>query len=140
MENFPPQIYNISIIVTKFLFKIKCFLKKALHNFIKIFIDILFFFYYIREYIKQGRIIMPHHKSTIKRVRTNKKRQEYNKHFKTMIRSAVKNVLSSPDKETGMERLRSTYSLLDKCARKNIIHKNNASNQKARLTKYVNSL
>jgi small subunit ribosomal protein S20 len=57
-----------------------------------------------------------------------------------MIRTAVKNVLDAPDKESGMERLRSTYSLLDKCARKNIIHKNNAANQKARLTKHVNSL
>lgn len=83
---------------------------------------------------------MPHHKSAIKRVRTNKKRQEYNKHYKTMIRSSVKNVLNAPDKEAGIQILRSTYSLLDKCARKNIIHKNTAANQKARLTKHVNSL
>ena len=83
---------------------------------------------------------MPHHKSTMKRVKTNLKRQKYNTHFKSRMKTAIKSVLNSKDKEEGFEKLKETYSLLDKLARKNIIHRNKAANQKSRLTKHVNSL
>ena len=83
---------------------------------------------------------MPHHKSTIKRVKTNLKRQEYNKHYKSMMKTAIKKVRVAQDKELGLIELQNTYSILDKLARKNIIHKNKAANQKARLAKFVASL
>ena len=83
---------------------------------------------------------MPHHKSTIKRVKTNLKRQEYNTHYKTMMKTAIKKVLSIRDKELGLKELKNIYSLLDKLAKKKIIHKNKAANQKSRLAKYVASL
>jgi len=83
---------------------------------------------------------MPHHKSAIKRVKTNLKRQEYNKHYKAMMKNAIKKVLSIQDKELGLLELKNIYSLLDRIAKKNIIHKNKAANQKSRLAKYVASL
>ena len=83
---------------------------------------------------------MPHHKSTIKRMKTNLKRQEYNTHYRSKMKSAIKNVLITEDKESALDKLKYTYSLLDKLARKKIIHKHKAANQKARLAKYVTSL
>lgn len=83
---------------------------------------------------------MPHHRSTVKRAKTNLKRNANNKHYKSMMKSAIKKVLNTSDKEAGMAELKNTYSLLDKLSRKNIIHQNKAANQKARLAKYVNSL
>jgi len=83
---------------------------------------------------------MPHNKSTIKRVKTSRKKQEYNKHYKSQMKSAIRKVLTIQDKEQGHKELNATYSLLDKLARKNIIHKNKAANQKARLAKHVTSL
>ena len=83
---------------------------------------------------------MPHHKSTIKRVKTNLKKEYYNTHYKSILKSSIKKVLSLNEKESGINELKSVYSLLDKLARKNIIHKNNAANKKARLAKYVASL
>lgn len=83
---------------------------------------------------------MPHHKSTIKRLKTNLKRQKYNTHYKSTVKTTIKKVLNSKEKEAGFEELKKAYSLLDKVARKNIIHKNRAANLKARLAKYVNSL
>lgn len=83
---------------------------------------------------------MPHHKSTIKRVRTNLKENRRNVGYKSLLKSSIKKVLNIKDKEAIQVELKSTYSLLDKLAAKKIIHKNKAANQKSRLTKYANSL
>jgi len=83
---------------------------------------------------------MPHHKSAIKRVRTNLKSQEYNRHYKSMMKSYINKVLRINDKEAATEQFKQTQSLLDKLARKNVIHRNKAANQKRRLANHVNSL
>lgn len=83
---------------------------------------------------------MPHHKSTIKRVRTNKKENLKNMGYKSLLKTSIKKVLDITDKEAIQQELQMTYSLLDKLAAKNIIHKNKAANQKSRLAKYANSL
>jgi len=83
---------------------------------------------------------MPHHKSALKRVKTNLKRQKYNTHYKSMMKSAIKKVLGSTVKETAIQSLKDIYSLLDKLAKKKIIHKNKAANQKAQMARFVNSL
>jgi len=44
------------------------------------------------------------------------------------------------DKKEAQELLSRVSSMLDKLAKKNIIHKNKAANNKAKLTKLVNSL
>ena len=83
---------------------------------------------------------MPHHKSAIKRLKTNAKRNEYNKHYRSKMRSTVKNMLTMTEKEQALTSLDKAYSLLDKLVKKNIIHRNKAAHQKARLAKHVNSL
>jgi small subunit ribosomal protein S20 len=44
------------------------------------------------------------------------------------------------DKVEAQELLKKVTSMIDKLAKKNIIHKKNASNKKSKLTKLVNSL
>jgi len=52
----------------------------------------------------------------------------------------IKKVRTEKDKEKAQTILKETVSLLDKLANKRVIHPNKASNQKAKLTKIVNSL
>lgn len=80
------------------------------------------------------------HKSAQKRARQTKKRTERNKLYKANIRTAIKSVLSAKDKETAEKQLKKTVTLLDRVATKGVIHKNNAANQKSRLTKFVNKM
>ena len=83
---------------------------------------------------------MAHHKSAIKRIRTNETSRQYNMHYKSMMKSEIKKILGMQDKEVAAQELNGAYSLLDKLAQKGIIHKNKAANQKARLTRHVASL
>ena len=52
----------------------------------------------------------------------------------------MKVLRNEADKAAASEQLPKVISLLDKLAKKNIIHKNKAANLKSKLTKHVNSL
>lgn len=80
------------------------------------------------------------HKSAQKRARQSVKRTERNKLYKAKIRTAIKNVLTAKDKETAEKELRKTVAVLDKVSTKRVIHKNNASNRKSHLTRFVNKM
>lgn len=83
---------------------------------------------------------MANHKSAVKRIQTNARDTERNKAYKNTLRTFVKKVRAVSSKEEGEKLFRSTASLLDKLAKKGIIHKNKASNQKSRLAAIVNKL
>jgi small subunit ribosomal protein S20 len=80
------------------------------------------------------------HKSAQKRARQTISRTEYNKHYKSKLKTALKKVLSSKTKETGEKELKSTISVIDKATSKRILHKNNAAHKKSSLTRFVNKL
>ncbi len=83
---------------------------------------------------------MAHHKSALKRIRTSEKARLVNRRHRMQMRELVKSVLTAGNKKTGEANLKDTVSFLDKMVLKNLIHKNKASNQKSRLTKFVNQL
>ncbi|MFQ5823776.1 MAG: 30S ribosomal protein S20 [bacterium] len=83
---------------------------------------------------------MANNKSTMRRVRKSEKERMRNKHYKSAMKTAIKNVLASHDKESAMKHLTQTVSILDKMVAKGIIHRNKAANQKSRLTKFVNAI
>ena len=83
---------------------------------------------------------MAHHKSAIKRIRQGENRKLHNKYYARTTRNAVKNLRNTSEKKAAEELLPKVSSMLDKLAKKNIIHKNKAANLKAKLTKHVNSL
>lgn len=80
------------------------------------------------------------HKSAQKRARQTVKRTEKNKLYKAKIRTAVKNVLSAKTKESAEKELKTATAVLDKVSTKGVIHKNNAANKKARLSRHVNKM
>lgn len=83
---------------------------------------------------------MATHKSAIKRTRQNEKRRIRNQHYKSSMKTAMKGVLSSTEKETAEQKFQKTVSLLDRLVSKGIIHQNNAARKKSRLARYINSL
>ncbi len=76
---------------------------------------------------------MPTHKSAEKRLRQSQAANIRNRAIKSQIKTSIKKVETSFDEKE----LKKTTSLLDKAARKRVIHKNVASRVKSRLTKLV---
>ncbi|SHF20483.1 SSU ribosomal protein S20P [Marinitoga hydrogenitolerans DSM 16785] len=84
---------------------------------------------------------MPNVKSAAKRVRQTAKRRLRNKSYKTRVKNSIKKLLSAieekKEKEVINELLSNAFSVIDKAAKKGVIHRNNANRKKARLTKKV---
>lgn len=83
---------------------------------------------------------MPQHKSAAKRVRQNEKRRQQNRQHKTHVRSLMKKLRATEDREEAEALLPEAKSALDRLASKGIIHKNKAANYKSKLEKHVNAL
>ena len=77
--------------------------------------------------------------SVLKRVRQSRKSNLRNRHYKSIMRTAIKNVLSA-DKKDAADILTKAISTIDRVCTKGVIHSNYASRHKSKLTKYVNSL
>ena len=83
---------------------------------------------------------MANHKSAIKRVKQNDVRRLHNKYYSKTARNAVRALRASSEKEAATEMLPKVTAMLDRLAKKNIIHKNKAANLKSSLSLHVNSL
>lgn len=83
---------------------------------------------------------MANHKSAIKRIRQAEKKRVHNKYFARTTRNAVKKLRGVTDKEEATKLFPEVSSLIDKIAKKNIIHNNKAANLKSKLAKHVNKL
>ncbi len=81
---------------------------------------------------------MAHHKSALKRIRTSNKANARNRHYRTMMRSSIRKIHETEDKENLINYLRSACSILDRLASKGIIRKNTAARRKSRLYSFVN--
>ncbi|MDH6211990.1 small subunit ribosomal protein S20 [Chryseobacterium sp. BIGb0186] len=83
---------------------------------------------------------MANHKSALKRIRQNEVRKVRNRYYHKTARTALKVLRNEENKAAATEQLPKVIALLDKLAKKNIIHKNKAANLKSKLTKHVNKL
>ena len=83
---------------------------------------------------------MANHKSAKKRVRQDSVKRLRNRYQSKTARTLVKKLKATEDHQEAITLYKKVSSALDKLAKKNIIHKNNAANQKAKLAKFVNSL
>ena len=83
---------------------------------------------------------MANHKSALKRIRSNEKRRVLNKYQHKTTRNAIKALRLVDNKSEAAEKLVVVTSMIDKLAKKNIIHANKAANLKSKLTKHVNAL
>lgn len=83
---------------------------------------------------------MANHKSALKRIRSSETKRLRNRYYHKTARNAVKALRTSKNKKEAAELLPKVIAMLDKLAKKNIIHKNKASNLKSKLTKYVSKM
>jgi small subunit ribosomal protein S20 len=83
---------------------------------------------------------MANHKSALKRIRSNDKKRLRNRFQHKTARNAVRRLLELTDKKEATTLLPSVISMLDKLAKKKIIHANKAANIKSKLTKRVTAL
>jgi small subunit ribosomal protein S20 len=83
---------------------------------------------------------MANHKSSEKRIRQTEVRKDNNKYYAKTARNAIKALRTNTNKEEAGALLPKLNSMLDKLAKKNIIHSKKAANLKSSLVKHVNSL
>lgn len=83
---------------------------------------------------------MANHKSAIKRIRSNNTKRLRNKLQHKTTRNAIRDLRTESDKKKATKTLPIVLSLIDKLAKKNIIHQNKAGNLKSKLTKMVAAL
>lgn len=83
---------------------------------------------------------MANHKSSIKRIRQDETKRLHNRYYARTTRNAIRVLRATTEKSAAEEMLPKVTSMLDKLAKRNIIHKNKASNLKSSLTLHVNAL
>ena len=86
---------------------------------------------------------MANHKSAIKRARQNEIRHVRNKSVKTRVKNITKELrLAAGDKssEAALEKLNIAKSIIDKAAKKGVIHKRTASRKISRLSRLANNI
>ncbi len=83
---------------------------------------------------------MANHKSSKKRIRQTDVKRLRNKYYHKTTRNAVKALRNTSDKEAAEKLLPKVSAMLDKLAKRNIIHKNKAANLKSGIANHVNSL
>jgi len=83
---------------------------------------------------------MANHKSSIKRIRQTEKRRLHNRYYAKTARNAVRKLRATTVQAEAAEMLPKVTAMLDKLAKRNIIHKNKASNLKSKLALHVNKL
>ncbi|MBS1599633.1 MAG: 30S ribosomal protein S20 [Bacteroidetes bacterium] len=83
---------------------------------------------------------MANHSATKKDVRKATKRRERNRFYGKTTRNAIRDLKALKGKKEAGEKLPEVLSMVDRLAKKGIIHKNKAANLKSQLTKNVNAL
>ena len=83
---------------------------------------------------------MANHKSAEKRIRQAETKKLDNRYQAKTARNAVKKLRTTSDKAEAESLLPKVSAMLDKLAKKNVIHSNKASNLKSSLAKHINSL
>jgi small subunit ribosomal protein S20 len=82
---------------------------------------------------------MANHKSTKKDVRQAAKRRERNKYYGKTTRNAIRDLRKLNDAAGKEEKFPEVSSMIDKLAKRGVIHKNKAANLKSKLAKHVNA-
>ncbi len=82
---------------------------------------------------------MANHKSALKRIRNSETKRLRNKYQHKTTRNAIKK-LREADKKEAETLFPSVVSMIDRLAKRNIIHTNKAANLKSKLAKHVAAL
>lgn len=83
---------------------------------------------------------MANHKATKKDIRQAEKRRDRNRYYGKTTRNAMRKLLAITSKTEATQELPKVISMIDKLAKRNVIHKNKANNLKSGVTVRVNAL
>ncbi len=83
---------------------------------------------------------MANHKSALKRIRSNEAKRLRNRYQLKTTRTFIKRLRATTDVTAAKELLPKVVAMVDKLAKRNVIHSKNASNKKSKLMKFVNNL
>jgi small subunit ribosomal protein S20 len=83
---------------------------------------------------------MAHHKSAKKRIKQTEVKTLQNKYYAKTMRNAVKKLRAETSKDALAAALPKVVSMIDKLAKKNVIHKNKAANLKSSLSAHLNQI
>lgn len=83
---------------------------------------------------------MANHKSSLKRIRANETRRIRNRYYGKTMRNAVRKFRTLDNKAEAVGKLPKLISMIDRLAKKTVIHKNKAGNLKSKLTRLVNKM
>ena len=83
---------------------------------------------------------MANHKSCIKRIRQNAKRNLHNRYYAKTMRNALRKLRSTKDKTEAQAQFPKVQQMLDKLAKQNIIHWKKAANLKSGAAKLINKM
>jgi small subunit ribosomal protein S20 len=83
---------------------------------------------------------MAYHKSALKRIRQNEVKRLNNRYYAKTMRNALKVLRNTTDKAEATKMYPDVAAMIDKLAKRNIIHKNKASNLKSKLALQINKL
>jgi small subunit ribosomal protein S20 len=83
---------------------------------------------------------MAHHKSALKRIRQTEQRRLRNRYFARTTRNAINQLRTETNKEEAEKNFPLVASMIDKLAKRNIIHKNKAANIKSGLALHIRKI
>ena len=83
---------------------------------------------------------MANHASADKRYRQSERRRVHNKYYARTTRNAIKAIRNTTDKAAAEASMPKVFSMIDRLAKINVIHKNKAANLKSGIAVYVNKL
>ena len=83
---------------------------------------------------------MANHKSALKRIRSSESKYDTNRYQHKTTRTYIKRLRESTKKSEAEKLLKEVTRMIDKLAKKNVIHSNKAANLKSSLTRKVNAL
>lgn len=83
---------------------------------------------------------MANHKSALKRIRRNESVRLRNKYQHKTMRNALRKLRGVEDKKAAETLYPTVVSMIDRLAKRNIIHSNKAANLKSKLTKQIAAL
>lgn len=83
---------------------------------------------------------MANHKSSLKRIRSSETKRLRNRYQHRTTRNAIKKLRDLTEKKEAEALYPAVISMIDKLAKRNIIHDNKAANLKSKLTKHIAAL
>ena len=83
---------------------------------------------------------MANHKATKKDVRQAAKRRDRNRYYGKTTRNAIRDLKVLTDKSAFLEKMSDVASMIDKLAKRGVIHKNKAANLKSKLAKKATTI